>query len=221
MRDLIVFAFLCGSIGLAFWRPWLGVLALAVFNHMAPHRFTWGFMLDFPVYQVLFVAVFAAMLTRWRERQPLPRDWRIPTFFFLWFWFLLTTLDAEVSRFACMQLEKVSKIYLPFILMLWLIDSRQKLYWLIVTTAVSIGFIAVKGGIRIGCIWLQALPNDQTGLAMCIDPLPDPFDICSQQYISGNLLPDKMKGIFIKPHVLPTALNGITIVAVIVFDGSG
>ena len=40
-----------------------------------------------------------------------------------------------------------SKVYLPFLLTLWLIDTREKLFWLIATVAGSLGLLAVKGGI--------------------------------------------------------------------------
>ena len=50
-------------------------------------------------------------------------------------------------RAAWPKLIEVSKIYLPFILTLMLIDTREKLYYLIITIAGSIGLIAVKGGI--------------------------------------------------------------------------
>ncbi len=147
MRDIAVLLFLLASIGAAFRRPWLGVLGLAVFSYLNPHSYAWGFMRQFPAYQALFIAVVVAFLVKNKDRQPLPRDWRIPAFFFLWFYFLITTLDALVPVAAWPRLVEVSKIYLPFIFTLWLINDRQKLYYLIITIAGSIGLLAVKGGI--------------------------------------------------------------------------
>jgi len=146
MRDIAVFAFFVGSIGAAFWRPWLGVLALAVFSYMNPQTYAWGFIWRVPIYQILFIVVFFAALTT-RDRQAMPRDWRITVFYMLWFYFLLTTLGATVPWAAWPKLIEVSKIYLPFILTLLLINTLKKLYYLIITIAVSIGLIAVKGGI--------------------------------------------------------------------------
>lgn len=147
MRDLAVLSFLIACIVAAFRRPWLGVLALAVFSYMNPHSYAWGFMREFPAYQTLFIAVAIAFLVNGKDRQPLPKDWRVPAFFFLWFYFLMTTFDALVPKAAWPKLIEVSKIYLPFILTLWLINTREKLYYLIITIAGSIGLIAVKGGI--------------------------------------------------------------------------
>ncbi|WJW74451.1 putative O-glycosylation ligase, exosortase A system-associated [Thiohalobacter sp. IOR34] len=147
MRDIVVLLFLVGAIGAAFWRPWLGVLALAVFSYMNPHSYSWSFMRSFPVYQTLFLAFLLAFLINGKDRQPLPRDWRIPTFFALWLYFLITTLNAILPALAWQKLIEVSKIYLPFIFTLWLINTRKKLYYLIITIASSFGILAVKGGI--------------------------------------------------------------------------
>jgi probable O-glycosylation ligase (exosortase A-associated) len=147
MRDIAVMLMLLGAIALALRRPWTGVLALAVFGYMNPHRYAWGFSTEFPVYTVLFAAVAMSFLINGRDRQPIPRDWRVPTFYILWAWFAVTTLDAINIGAALPMLEKVSKIYLPLILTLVLINTREKLFYLIVAIAVSFGLIAVKGGV--------------------------------------------------------------------------
>ncbi len=146
MRDLAVLLLLIVACGATLWRPWLGVLALALFGYMNPHEYAWGFMTSFPVYQILFiVAVIAVFLSR--ERQRIPADWRVPIFFLLWFYFLITTTQALVPIPAWAKLTDVSKIYLPLILTLILINNREKLFWLIVTIALSFGLLAVKGGL--------------------------------------------------------------------------
>ncbi len=147
MRDIAVLLFLAGCIGAAFWRPWLGVLALAVFSYMNPHAYTWGFMRVLPAYQILFIAFLIAFVANARDRQAIPLDWRIPTFFLLWVYFFFTTLNALEPAAAWVKLLEVSKIYVPFIFTLVLINTREKLYYLIITIAASIGIISVKGGI--------------------------------------------------------------------------
>lgn len=146
MRDLIVLLFLAAGMGVTFWRPWLGVLALAVFSYLNPHAYAWGFMVTFPAYQILFLAVLIALIQT-KDRQPMPDDWRVTAFFLLWFYFLLTTFNAKVPGAAWPKLIEVSKIYLPFIFTLLLINTREKLFYLIITIATSFGIIAAKGGI--------------------------------------------------------------------------
>jgi probable O-glycosylation ligase (exosortase A-associated) len=147
MRDIAIIILLAACIVAAFKRPWWGVLALAVFTYANPHRYAWGFATTFPVYFVLFVAVVSSFVLTGMKRQPLPKDWRVPTFFVLWFWFLVTTIDAASPYYAWQKLIDTSKVYLPFLLTLWLIDTREKLFWLIATVGGSLGLIAVKGGI--------------------------------------------------------------------------
>ncbi len=146
MRDIVVFIFFIGCIGAAIWRPWLGVLALAVFSYMNPHSYTWTFMRTIPAYQIIFITCVISFFTT-QDRQPLPKDWRIPMFFTLWIYFFLTTLNAKVPEFAWPKLVEVSKIYAPFLLTLLLINTREKLYYLIITIAASIGILATKGGV--------------------------------------------------------------------------
>jgi putative inorganic carbon (hco3(-)) transporter len=147
MRDIAVLMLLLGAVAMALRAPWYGVLALAVFGYLNPHRYAWGFSTELPVYQVLFIAVGVSFLIQNKDRQPIPSDWRVPAFYALWAYFVVTTLDAINPAAATPMLVKVSKIYLPLIFTLLLINTREKLFYLIITIAASIGLIAVKGGI--------------------------------------------------------------------------
>lgn len=147
MRDIALLVMMLGAIGVTIRVPWIGVLVLSVLSYLNPHRYAWGFMFSFPVYQLLFLVAVVALIKQWQDRQPFPRDWRIVAFFMLWSYFLVTTIDSAVPWAAWPRLIEVSKVYLPFVLTLWLIDTRQKLFFLIITIASSIALVAVKGGI--------------------------------------------------------------------------
>ncbi|HDZ77878.1 MAG TPA: putative O-glycosylation ligase, exosortase A system-associated [Gammaproteobacteria bacterium] len=146
LRDLAVLLFTLFVIALAMRKAWYGVLALAVFSYLNPHAYAWGFVRTLPLFEILFLVVaFMTLFTR--DRQPLPKDWRIPAFFFLWVYFIFTTTQAYYPELAWEKLLFVSKIFLPFIFTLILINTRKKLYYLIITIAASISIVAVKGGI--------------------------------------------------------------------------
>jgi len=133
---------------MALRKPWHGVIWLIVFEYLNPHTFCWGFVRSVPVYQIILIVVFSGLLfSKVEDRQPIPKDWRIPTFYCLWFYFLITTFDAAVPRMAWPKLVEVSKIYLPLFLTFILINSREKLFALLCAMAGSIGLIAAKGGI--------------------------------------------------------------------------
>jgi len=146
MRDIAVLLFLIACIIAALKKPWWGVLSLAVFSYLNPHAYAWGFVRTLPVYYVLFLVVVFSTLTA-KDKQALPKDWRIAVFVMLWLYFAITSTQAYFSDIAWKKYWYITKIYLPFYFTLVLINTRYKLYWLIVTIASSIGFVAVKGGI--------------------------------------------------------------------------
>ncbi len=146
MRDYVVLIFLTGCIIAAFKKPWLGVLSLAIFSYLNPHAYAWGFVRSLPVYYVLFLVVLFRTFTA-KDRQPLPKDWRIPVFVLLWIYFAITSAVAYLPDVAWQRFWFVTKIYLPFYFTLVMINTRYKLYCLVVTIAASIGVVAFKGGL--------------------------------------------------------------------------
>ena len=145
MRDFAVLCIVIACIGLAFHRPWVGLLALTVFGYMHPQGYASGFMHDFPTNKVLFGAVLAGVAVR-RQWRPLPLDWRLFGLLALWAYFLFTTWNAKVQWAAWPRFGEVSKIFLSLGLTLLLIDTRQKLYFLIATIATSFALVTIKGG---------------------------------------------------------------------------
>ncbi|MDD2658409.1 MAG: putative O-glycosylation ligase, exosortase A system-associated [Methylococcales bacterium] len=146
MRDIAVLIFLTGCIYAAVKKPWLGVLSLAIFSYLNPHAYAWGFVRSLPVYYVLFLVVAFRTFTA-KDKQPLPKDWRIPVFVMLWIYFAITSVFAYFPELAWERFWFVTKIYIPFYFNLVLINTRYKLYWLIVTIGASIGIVAFKGGL--------------------------------------------------------------------------
>jgi probable O-glycosylation ligase (exosortase A-associated) len=65
----------------------------------------------------------------------------------LWIGFAITSTQAYFPYIAWQKFWFVTKIYLPFYFTLVLINTREKLYYLIVTIGASIGIVAVKGGL--------------------------------------------------------------------------
>ena len=178
MRDIVVLLFLIGCFVAAIRVPWHGVLSLAVFSYLNPHSYSWGFARTLPAFQILFLIV-AVMTFFSKDRQMLPQDWRIPLFICLYIYFIFTTTQATVSYLAWPKLWLTAKIYLPYFFTLVLINTREKLYYLIITVAASIGVIASKGGIfaalhgfsyRVyGPAGTQFYDNNQFALAVLIN----------------------------------------------------
>ena len=117
MRDFVVLVFLVGCIYAALKKPWLGVLSLAVFSYLNPHAYAWGFVRSLPVYYVLFLVVCFRTLTA-KDKDRLPKDWRITVFILLWLYFAITSTQAYFPDIAWQRFWFVTKIYL---------ESTQKL----------------------------------------------------------------------------------------------
>jgi len=146
MRDYVVLIFLIACVIAAWKKPWWGVLSLAVFSYLNPHAYAWGFVRSLPVYYVLFLVVAFRTITS-KDKQPLPNDWRIPVFVMLWIGFAISSTQAYFPDLAWRKFWLVTKIYLPFYFTLVLINTREKLFCLIITIGASIGVVAVKGGL--------------------------------------------------------------------------
>ena len=148
MRDLAIIGILAALLLAAFYRPWLGVLALAVFAYQQPLLYTDGFMHHFPAYTVLACGLAIAALTRRDWQWPPYYDWRLAVLLLLWAYFLFTTWYAAIyPPLAWQRFWEVSSVMVSLALTLLLINSREKLFYLLVTIAICIALMAVKGGL--------------------------------------------------------------------------
>lgn len=148
MRDLIVLFLTMGGCVVGLVRPWLGVLVLAIFAYLNPHRYAWGFSTTMPVYFILFLATMLGLVFNGRDRQPFPWTRETILFITLLGWFTMTTFGSpDFPGAAKEQWLKVMKIYIGIFPTLWLITTRERLRWLIAVIALSFGLIGFKGGI--------------------------------------------------------------------------
>lgn len=143
MRDLSLLFVLATLASAAFYRPWLGVLGLAVVGFMAPHAYG-DSMASFPAYLVLFAATVVATVLRREWRLP-AWDWYLGWLLVLWVWFLITTFYAMAPYAAWPRFIEVSKSLLPLFLTLILIDTREKLFYLIATIVLAFTLVTLKG----------------------------------------------------------------------------
>lgn len=148
MRDLFVAAVVFGSLPFILRRPWLGVLMWSWLGYMNPHRLAWGFITSTPVALIIALTTFAAILFS-KEEKRIP--WTRETVLLLIFtgWMFLSTLMAQYPDMAWPQWDKVWRIILMTYITLMLITDRQRLHWLVVVIALSIGFFGFKGGVFI------------------------------------------------------------------------
>ena len=145
MRDLILTLIVFGSVPLILFRPWVGIIMWCWLGFMNPHRYTWGFAINFPFAVVIALATITGWLFNGPKRFPFTRETVLLIFFTVWT--LVTTFFALNPAAARLESERFLKIMLMVFLTLMLINNRKYLNYLIWTIVVSVGFFGVKGGL--------------------------------------------------------------------------
>ncbi|MDX9785225.1 MAG: putative O-glycosylation ligase, exosortase A system-associated [Desulfobacterales bacterium] len=148
MRDLLVLLFTVSSSFIALFKPWIGVLALAVIGYLNPHRYAWGFSVTMPIYFIVFSATVIGMFLNRKESRAFPLTRETMLFILLMLYFTLTTyLNPDHPFAAQSQWEKVMKIYIGIIPTFFLIRTKEQLKFLLFVIAISFGLVGLKGGI--------------------------------------------------------------------------
>jgi probable O-glycosylation ligase (exosortase A-associated) len=158
-------------------RPWIGILVWTWLGFMNPHRLGWGFAQEMPFAFVVAITTFIGMaMSREPKRIPWTRETVVLVIFIGWM--VITTVFAAYPALAQQQLLKVVKIQLMIFVALMLINDKERLNWLVLTIAMSIGFYGLKGGIftilQGGIYRVQGPPgtfiggNNEVGLALAM-----------------------------------------------------
>jgi putative inorganic carbon (hco3(-)) transporter len=153
MRDLALFTIIAVSVPISFFNPYFGILMWTWITFFNPHRYTWGFMYNFPIAAVIAApTLLGCFFTSDINRRILKRETLLLAT--LWAWFSITYLYAlQVPLFeghladAKLELVRVSKVLLITFVMILLVTSRERLKYLVVVTAMSFGVLAIKGAV--------------------------------------------------------------------------
>ena len=129
-----------------FSRPYVGIYIWTWLSLMNPHRLTYGFAFSFPFAQITAIVTLIALMS---SKEPKRLPWTRETILLLVFilWMLLTTFFSLYPDLAWEQWGKVWKIMFMIYVTLVLINTRQKLDWLVWVVVLSLGLYGVKGGI--------------------------------------------------------------------------
>jgi probable O-glycosylation ligase (exosortase A-associated) len=146
MRDLILAAFLFGSIPFILWRPAVGIFFWVWVSVMNPHRMAWGFAYDFSFAQLIAIATLVGMLFS-RESKRAPVTPVTVVLFLMVLWMNVTTLFALDFDQSLPMWEKVMKVQLMIFVSLFILHSKQHVQVLIWVVAGSVAFFGIKGGL--------------------------------------------------------------------------
>ena len=181
MRDYILLAIILGSVPICLIRPYFGVLMWYWVTYFNPHKFTWGIAYDFPVAMVIAIPTLIGTVFARKSLRSLGTRESV-MLLMLWAWFAIVYIHAQgVPLFtgnmadAAIEMSHMSKIFLFTIVLILLVTSKQKVRWVLMVTACSLGLLAVKGalfGIRTGGARVWGPPdsflsdNNAFGLAL-------------------------------------------------------
>jgi probable O-glycosylation ligase (exosortase A-associated) len=142
---------------------------------MNPHRLTWSTR-QLPIAMLVAIPTLAGFVLT-RDRKPFIWNRESILLFLFWGWVSVTTLFAIFPADAAEGWERFSKILLMACLTIPLFQDRQRLRWLLLVIAASVGYYGFKGGIfavltgGIYRIWgpMGSFLEDNNSLALALD----------------------------------------------------
>src|SRR5688500_16351345 len=129
MRDVILTAFICGSLPFIVWRPAIGVFLWVWVSVMNPHRLTYGFAYDFAFAQLIAIATLIGLVFSGQPKR-LPVTPVTAALFAMLLWMNVTTLFALDTAASLPMWERVMKIQIMVFVTLALLHTRQHIHTL-------------------------------------------------------------------------------------------
>lgn len=146
MRDIALALLILGMLPFILKRPYLGLLAWSWLGYMNPNRLCFGFAVSFPWVQLIAIVTLVGLVFS-KESKKIPRS-AISVFLFLFLiWTGITTFYAAVPDSAWSKWQEFAKVLVMVFVTLMMVNSRERIHWLIWVIVVSLGFYGLKGGL--------------------------------------------------------------------------
>lgn len=146
MRDVALALFIFGLIPFMLTRPYIGLLVWSWLGYMNPNRLAFGFAYNFPWVQLVAIVTLVGMAFS-SEKKRMPISTVSVLLFLLIAWTGITTIFAVEPTDAFAKFMEFLKIMVMVFVTLMLVNSRERMHWLIWMIVVSLGFYGVKGGL--------------------------------------------------------------------------
>jgi len=145
MRDLLIALIVFGSIPFILLRPYLGLLMWSWLGYMNPYRLAYGFAYSFPWVQLIAIVTLIALIFS-KESKKIPVSLISVLLILLLAWTGVTSYFAVDPASAWQSWEEFAKIQIMVLVTLMLVNTRQRMHWLVWIIVISIGFYGLKGG---------------------------------------------------------------------------
>ena len=146
MRDIALALFIFGTIPFILSRPYIGLLMWSWLGYMNPHRLCYGFAYSFPWVMMIAVLTMVSFAVS-KERKKIPVSAVSVLLFVFLAWTGVTTLFAAEPASAAEKFQEFAKIMVMVFVTLMMVNTRQRMHWLVWMIVVSLGFYGVKGGV--------------------------------------------------------------------------
>ncbi|MFN4291465.1 MAG: putative O-glycosylation ligase, exosortase A system-associated [Permianibacter sp.] len=147
MRDYIILLLIAGGLPVTLFRPFFGLMMWCWIAYMVPHKLGWGLAAHLPVASAVGATFLLAFLFS-KEPKKLPMNQPIIIVYLLMLaWWTLSFVVNPATDYALQQADKVLKIQLFTIITIMMVNTRERLFWLVGVIALSIASFGVKGGI--------------------------------------------------------------------------
>jgi probable O-glycosylation ligase (exosortase A-associated) len=146
MRDIALALFIFGMIPFILMRPYLGLLVWSWLGYMNPHRLTYGFAYSFPWVMLVAIVTLVSLLLS-KESKKIPWSAISVLMLGLLLWAGVTTYFAVVPDAAWGKWQEFAKVMVMVFVTLILVNSRERMHWLVWMIVISLGFYGVKGGV--------------------------------------------------------------------------
>ncbi|MEO5811281.1 MAG: putative O-glycosylation ligase, exosortase A system-associated [Rhodanobacter sp.] len=146
MRDIALALFIFGMLPYILMRPYIGLLLWSWIGYMNPHRLCYGFAISFPWVQLVAIVTLASLIFS-KESKRVPWSSISVLLLMLLCWTGLTTFTAVVPDAAWVKWQEFAKVLIMVFVTLILVNTRERMHWLVWMIVVSLGFYGFKGGL--------------------------------------------------------------------------
>jgi probable O-glycosylation ligase (exosortase A-associated) len=177
MRDIVLALFIFGTIPFILSRPYIGLLVWSWLGYMNPHRLCFGFAYSFPWVMMIAVLTLVSLAVS-KDRKKIPISTISVLLLVFLAWTGVTTLFAAEPTAAVEKFQEFAKILIMVFVTLMIVNTRQRMHWLVWMIVVSLGFYGIKGGIFtvlgggeshvLGPSGSFIADNNATALALCM-----------------------------------------------------
>lgn len=146
MRDIALAMFIFGMIPYILMRPYVGLLIWSWLGYMNPHRLCYGFAYSFPWVELVAILTLIAFIFS-RENKKLTFSAINVLLLGFLIWTGLSTAFAVLPGSAWEKWLEFFKILVMVFVTLMLVNSRERMHWLVWVIVISLGFYGFKGGV--------------------------------------------------------------------------